>query len=269
MRTLAWQARWRGDFDLAELLAHRAIARLKGEGAESAIADTLSTLGVIHVSRGRRDLARECIEEGFEVLSTQPNVATRVDLLTALAMAERHGRRLHQAQEAMREAVALSIGAERAQTEQSVARALLYDDRPGEALEHALMSIELAREHRNQVIIPFAMEIAAGAQIDLDNLETARDLLKEARSLMHQKQQPRVTCNLIFQEVRLHQRLDEPEAALECARRGKDIADGTGYVLMQIRFLDRIADLQEAGGHTKAALRTLKEMVALREAERE
>lgn len=269
LRTLAWQARWRGDFDAAESLAHRAIARLKGEGAESAIADSLATLAVVHYCRGRRDLARDCLDEGFEVLEHQPNVASRIDLLTTQAAVERHGQRMRIVQAAMREAVALSAGVERARTEHSVARALLQDDRPGEALEHANMAIELAREYQNRVIEPYALEVAATAQIDLDQIEDAERLLREAEAIAERDADARAACHLLFQRVRLARRRGDRDGALALARAGEEKARTIGYPLWEKNFLDRAALLQEELGQTDTALRTLKRLLALRDAERD
>ena len=269
MRTLAWQARWRGDFDAAESLAHRAIARLKDEGAEAAIADCLSTLAVVQCSRGRRDLARDCIEQGMDTLTHQPNVGTRIDLLAGRAMVDRYARRMESAQNTLRQAMAISVGPELARIEHSVARTLLYDGLPGEALEHGEAAITHAREHQNRVVLPYAMEVAAAALIELGQLDEAEKFLHDAEEIAFEDEDRRAECHLLYQTVLLKERRGDRHAALEQSLQGQDIAEMMGYAQRQIKFLDRTAKLQEAIGETDAALRTLKRLVKLREAQRE
>lgn len=269
MRTLAWQARWRGDLESAESLAHRAIARLKDEGADSAIADVLATLSAVHCCRGRRDLARECIEQGLEALASQPNVETRIDLLCVQAMIERQARRMRAAQSTLREAVSLSSRSERAQTEQSVARTLLMDDNPGEALEHAKTAIAKAREHSNRIVLPYALEAAAAAHIELGHTRRAEELIGEGEELAIEDGDRRARTHLGFQRARLAERQGDLESALRLSLEGQDAARVFGYSQLQKRFLDRTAALQEALGQTAAALNTLKQAISVRDAERE
>lgn len=269
MRTLAWQARWRGDFDAAESFAHRAMARLKDEGAEPAMADVLATLSIVHCARGRRDLARECADDGFRQLSVQPNTATRIDLLIARAIVERCARRMEAAQDTLREAMALSSGPELARTEQSVARSLLHENLPSQALEHARTAVSLAREHGNRVILPYALEVLAAAMVELGRFDRAATVLHQGEIIAAEEQDPRAECQLLYHKARLTQRQGDPDAALALAGKGLDCAAGMGFSLLQKMFLECAAQLQEDQGQTVAALDTLKRLIALLQAERE
>jgi tetratricopeptide (TPR) repeat protein len=269
MRTLAWQALWRGDFENAESLAHRALARLKGEGAESAMADVLSTLAFIQCARGRRDLARECIAQGFECLVQQPNEASRIDLLIGLATVERHTKRMRAAQDKIGEAIAIATGSDLARAEQSVARALLQEDLPREALEHAVEAVDLARQHRSRVVLPYALEVKAGALIELDRFDDAASALEEATAMSDEDGDRRLDCHITYRSLVLNRKQGDRETATTLAYRGQEIAGSIGYQVLEKKFLDQAARLDEELGRTGAALSALKRLIALRESERE
>jgi tetratricopeptide (TPR) repeat protein len=269
LRTLAWQAVWRGRFEQAEDYAHRAIARLKGEGAESAIADAYSILTVVHFSRGRRDLARDYLQLGFDALKEQDNLSTRIDLLVAKGSWMLFGRRIQDSQKYINQALALSAGADRARVEQSIARAMCQDHRPGEALEHAFRSVHLCKEHNNRVVLPYALELAASALIDLERHDQAIMLINEANQLAAEAQDRRVECHLLYQMARARRKLNETDKASVLAENGVEILDVMRYYDWKPKFLLLLAQLQEEQGRTGDALQSLKSLVAIREAQQE
>lgn len=267
LRTLSWQARWRGSFDEAEDLAHRALARLRGEGAESAIADTFCVLAAIHTFRGRRDIARDYVERGFGALSKQDNLATRVDLLVAQAIVELFAGRIDVAQKAMQAAEKLAEGPQMAQVEHCIARALSYDDRPGEALEYGFRALELAKEHGNRVILPITYEIVAASLIDLDRLDQGEMFLNTGMAMALEDGDRRAEVQLQFQLLRVCLQKGSSHKALELAQNGVDLTDKIGHHLWHVRFLKKLAALQEDLGQTEAALQSLKSLLAIRETE--
>lgn len=269
LRTLCWLDGWKGHFDQSEDLAQRAIARLKGEGAHSAIADAYGVLATVHHVRGRRDLAREALKSGFKALAKQDNTSTRIDLLSIQAATEMYGRRLRDAQKPLDEALALSGGPDRARVEMLIGRALSNDNRPGEALEYANRSLHLCKEHNNRVVLPYALEVAATATADLDRLDQALVLLNEANRLLGQLESRRASCHVLYQIVRVHEMKGEVDKALSLVQGGVEIARGMGYNAWEVQFLKRAAELQEASGDLPAALASLKALLQLHQAERE
>lgn len=269
LRTLSWQAIWRGEFDEAEDLAHRAIARLKGEGAESAIADAFSVLSVVHFSRARRDLARDYLEQGFEALEVQDNTSTRVDLLVAKGSRMLFARRVQESQKFIYDALKLATDEDRARVEQSIARAMCLDHRPNEALEHAFRSVHLCKEHNNNVVLPYALELAATALIDLERIDEAKMLIKEASALAAAAKDRRVECHLLFQMLRAMRLQQKTDEALVLAENGVVISRAMRYREWEPHFLHVLADLQEELDRPAEALQSLKELLALRDAEQD
>ena len=265
LRTLAWQARWRGAFEDAEDLAHRAVARLKGEGAPSAIADCQGVLAMVHYVRGRSDLAYECIEVGFKALEEQDNTSSRIDLLVIRAVADLTARRFQSAQQSAERAQLLSSDEERARVEHSIARVLLSDDRPGEALEMAFRSVHNCKEYRNFVVLPLALSAAAASLIDLDKLDQGEMLLLEALEIAERENDLLSTAHVKFDLARAKTRQNRLDDALALSQSGVDLTASMEFYVMHIRFLKQLASLQEKLGQTSAALQNLKALLALRE----
>lgn len=267
LRTLCWHALWRGDYDAAEDLAHRALARLRGEGAESAIADTYTALAALHNFRGRRDLARDFIEMSFRSLSKQDNLTSRVSLLVTQAVVELFARRIDVAQKAMQSAEKLAEGPQIALVEYCMARALSMDDRPGEALEFGFRALELAKEHGNRVVLPLTHEVVASSLIDLDRVDQGELFLKSGMDLALEENDRRAEAQLLFQFLRVALLKGSTDSALKLAQKGVGLTQKMGHYTWHMRFLKKLATLQEDLGQTAEALNSLKSILALRETE--
>ncbi|MEL6766023.1 MAG: hypothetical protein AAFP17_02485, partial [Pseudomonadota bacterium] len=237
LRTLAWQARWRGDFDQAEAFAQQALRRLQPDLAPVVQADALSIMAIVHYSRGRRDLARRAVEFGFDRLDVLSAPETQVDLLLTATNIERQSKRLDEAAVVLDRALELATGPELARAEHDQARAFYADGDPERALEWGLRAVNSARVFRNRVMLPYALEVVGGAYRVLGREPEAAAYLEEGGRIAAEDGDVRVACQCLAERAQLA--LDEGDcaAALEPARQGLEQARGMGYVVWEKKFL--------------------------------
>ncbi|MCH2093848.1 MAG: hypothetical protein MK160_01915 [Rhodobacteraceae bacterium] len=264
LRTLAWQAKWRGALNEAENKCHQGLARLRGENAGDAMADCYSILGVISYSR--RDLtgARDHVRDGFSCLSENSAVASRIDLLATRANIERYSGRLDRAYACLTEAMSLANGAELARLEHNIARATLQDGYPQQSLEHSESALMLAQKFNNRVILPYAFETMGAALIDVGQADRALDPLSRGLAVARDEQDHRVECQLLHEICRVHMAQQEFKTGLPLAVGGQKTARDMGYTLWETKFLELVAYFQDQLGQTEAALQSFKALVQMR-----
>ena len=266
-RALAWQAKWRGDFDTAHRLCDRALADLADSAAVEPRADLYSILGIVHLSRTRHDLARACVEAGLALIEDNAATETRIDLLTTLATSLRcAGNRLG-SQSALFQALDLSDGVERARVLHNMARYATVDKRPAEALEHGREALALARAAEARVLIPYTLEVIGAALTHLDRHEDARAPLREGVQIGAEDGDRRIECQCLFYLAKVDRAAEALDLACAGAERGHRLAQSISYRLWEGYFLRLLAELYEAKGDIEAALNAWKALAVLRDAE--
>ncbi|MEM7499122.1 MAG: hypothetical protein AAF371_14160 [Pseudomonadota bacterium] len=269
LRTLAWQAKWRGDFNRAEAFCDQVLARLEPGQLPVVQADIHAILGVVHYSRGRRDLARQAVDKGLALIDRQSAIETRVDLLTTLSTIQRYAKRLEESQATLETALAISVGAERARVEHNMARALAACGNPQEALEMGLRALGNARLYRNRVILPYALEVVGGCYRALGRWTNAAAYLEEGAHYGEQDGDVRVECQCLDELARVERAAGNRQAAVEAATRGLVQAEALGYRLWEKRFLETIAEVAEEDGRLDEALAVSKRLLRLKDDERD
>ncbi|MEM9761432.1 MAG: hypothetical protein AAF968_02795 [Pseudomonadota bacterium] len=269
LRTLGWQARWRGDFEQAESFAEQALRRLEPDLAPVLQADALSILAVVHYSRGRRDVARRAVEFGFEKLGAHEAAETRVDLLLSATNIERGSKRFDEAALLLDRALEIASGPELARVEHDQARACYADGDAECALEWGQRAVNSARVFRNRVILPYALEAVGGAYRMLGREPEAAAHLEEGGRIAAEDGDGRVACQCMAERAQLA--LDEGDCAgaLEPARQGLEQARSMGYVVWQKKFLTIISAAAEGGGALDEALAASKALHVVKDCERD
>ena len=267
-RTLAWQAKWAGDFDAAQTLCRRAQARLSPERNAVALADVLSTLGVVHYSRGRRDLALSVTRRGLALIEDVDAASARIDLLTTLATIHRYNGRMFEAYEALQSARNLSQRGERARVDHNMARCLEQDNSPSRAVGYAMRSVIGARRHKNRVVLPYALEVLGIALGRLENYGLAMTYLEEGLAIAQEDGDNRAHCQILEQIGHIRHESDATEKALEALSDGLRLAERLDYPIWQRKFLHKIARIEQERGNHSAAVEAFSKLVVLMESER-
>lgn len=266
-RTLAWQSKWRGQFDICEGECKRALSRLKRSKLWAAAADVYSILGVLSYSRGRQDLARENITLGYQMLEIEDNVSARIDLLTTDATTLRYAKRYETCQQMLQKALDLSVGAERARVCHNIARSLDHLNNLSEALDNATLSVALARQFENRVVLPYALEVLGTVLRNLGRPDEAIVHLAEGEEIGLADQDVRVTCQILQQRAIIEEELGHHVDAFDAAKRGLAAARSMGYSLWEKKFLRHLAEMSEKQGYTGDALVAWKQLFALETSE--
>ncbi len=201
------------------------------------------------------------------MLEQNDNLSTRIDLLTTDATIMRYAKRYDDCQRLLYKALDLSGGAEKARVYHNIARSLEGVDAPSEALESARLSVALARQFDNRVILPYALEVLGTILRSFGRAAEAIGPLAKAEKIGIEDDDVRVTCQILQQRAIIEEDLGHLDDAFEAARRGLSAARGIGYSLWIKKFLRHLAEMSEKHGHTSDALVAWKELFALEASE--
>lgn len=268
MRTLAWQAKWAGAFEEAQTYCLRAKSRLSPRDQPTALADVQSILGVLHYSRGRRDLAMAATLNGLDLIRNINADSTHIDLLTTLATIERYNGNMFEAYESLQTARGLSRRAERARVDHNFARCLEQDNNPHRAVGYAMRSVIGARRHDNRVVLPYALEVLGTALGQVGRTEMAMTYLEEGLAIAVADNDNRARCQILEQIGQSLELQENIEEALSALRRGLKMAEKLEYPVWQRKFLRRIAEIERNRGQHDEAVIAYARLVELMEAER-
>lgn len=267
--TLAWQAKWRGDFDDALAYALIAEESLSEQTYPTQRAELYSIMGVVHYSRHRLDLANCAVSRGLKLVSPELGTAAYVDLLTSKATIHRHAGDFKAAGEVLGQARKISTGVVLARVEHNIARWMLADDAPMHALSHAEKAIELGVEHQNNVILPYAHEVAGACHVELEQYDRAEVHFSKALGLATADKDARAQCQILCCFAALESKRDSFERARDLYRYGREIATSMEYALWEKTFLRRLADVYEALGDLANSVECHKRAWKLEEEKRQ
>lgn len=256
-RTLAWQAKWRGDFD--DAVKNVSICeRLASESdAPDVLGQCYAIEGVVHYSRHRLDLARDVTERGLGLSDISDN--TRVDLLVTMATIQRYSGHGGKSGLTLMRAREISKAADLARVEHNLARWMLLEGDAAGALRHARLSVKLSEEHKNRVILPYALEIAGSAAAAVGYSREAVGHFSRGVELALKDEDLRVLCQLLEANASFEMSRGHADRALDLLNHGAGIARGLSYPLWQQRFALSMARAHEEKGDLAAALAHHKE----------
>lgn len=269
LRTLAWQAKWRGDFEASASYCLQAKQRVDPSTARAVLVDVYSLLGVIHYSAGRRDFAGRMVKRGLDLLDSTVPAEQHVDINVTRSTVLRYRGRMEEARQALEIAFTHAEGAERARVEHNVARAHTHDRNIGQAAEHAESAVTLARRYNSRVLLPYALEVLGAALTNLDTPAEALPYLEEGLALAESEGDRRACCQILKEIGRTHLALGHRDQALDLLTRGQAVAKEMGYPLWLKSFSETLGALYEETGDFERAATAYKEVVTLQNAVRD
>ncbi len=252
--TLAWQAKWRGDFDAAMTHALRAEGLLSEATHPGERGQLYAILGVVYYSRQRLDLADCAVSRGLTLVGPEVDPVVHIDLLTTLATTQRYKGDFKRAGETLGRARALAAGAELARVEHNVARWMQADDAASHALTHAEAALDLAVKHQNRVILPYAHEILGACLVDLGRYDEAEAQFVKGLDMAIEDDDTRAQCQIVSWRAFLEEKRGDFPKARDFYRFGSEIAKKMTYALWEKRFSRGLADVYEALGDYENAV---------------
>ena len=268
LRTLAWQATWKGQFAAAEDYAGRAILFLEESDSWAALVDAHVAKATIHLTRFRMDLAKEDLQIARQIVARDRRPDTLVNLLCTETILLRIYRADDEAYACLTEAMHHASGNEEARVLHQLARFYVYVDNHGEAIAKAKLAVVSARRWNNRVILPYTLEYHGSLLAASGHREYARACLGEALELARSDKDMRAEC---FVLTRLGE-LDALEGNLESAAGRLGVArrktEQLGLPFWEQRVLSSLASVLEQKGEYRGAFEALKAYRSVVEAAR-
>ncbi|ETW14044.1 hypothetical protein ATO8_04101 [Roseivivax marinus] len=268
-RTIAWQARWRGDLDGAADFGARALEVLaETPRMAGPLADLHAIFADLYLARGRSDLARASVEGGFAALGAEEAPETRIDLLCAQARILERSRHVKEAADTLMNAMSIAAGPEIPRVHHELARLYEADGRLQEALSHAMRALSGARAQANRVILPHALASVAACHRQSEATDRARTYIAEGLEIAEAEGDRRAELNLLYQRALIDAEAGASGEALEAAQKGALIAAELTFPRWARRFGRLLAETHETLGNTAEALRAYKHLYHLVEDDR-
>lgn len=253
-RTLSWQARWRGDFGNAMELCLKAEAFLPERDYPGERADVYSTLGVVHYSRNRIDLANSAVERGQLLNGDATRPETEVDLLSTLATIQRLAGDRARAGLTLGRAQELAEGPELAHIEHNVGRWLIGDAEYERATKHLDRAFEYAEQHENLIILPYVHELAGVCRVAERRFDKAVEHFLDGFRMAKESADRRAQCHILIEHGNLERGRGDLRASLPLYRTGAAVAAAMSYPMWQKRFALALAEVYEGLGQFQRAL---------------
>ena len=257
LRTLAWQARWRGALDDAMGHCLSAETFLPESDHVEARAGIYSILGIVHFSRSRLDLANCSVERGFWLLRDVPDTSVQevmTDLLLTRATIQRHSGEKARAGITLGRAHELAIGEIANSVDYCTASWLLADGDVEAAQSRALDTLESAKSHGNRVILPYLQCVLGACEAKLGHSDAAVEHIKLGLTIAEADEDMRAQCFLLREYARMECDGGNTEQALTHLRKAADIAKATGFAFERKRIALDLAALLEKMGQYKQSV---------------
>ncbi|WP_350333595.1 diguanylate cyclase domain-containing protein [Coralliovum pocilloporae] len=259
---LAWHARWTGDFTGAALYGRRAIRLIKDTPDAAQCAHTCSTLAVVSYGRGDHAEAHKLVTDGFEYLKSAQLPDAEIDLNVTLSTLYQHSKDFDESLSYLQRALDLAkehkLSAERARILHNQSRSYRRANRLEDALSSAEEALQEATRVRNTVILPYALEVLASAQIGLKRHDEALLHLERGETLAEEINDQRATCQILHLTGECQRHQGNFNKAVAAFLRGLDVAARVGYPLWQRNFHHSLSEMYERIGDPRMALTHLK-----------
>lgn len=257
LRTLAWQARWCGDLDEAMSNSLSAETFLPESDHVEARAGIYSTLGIVHFSRNRLDLANCAVDRGFWLLRDVPEVSVSevmTDLLLTRATIQRHSGERARAGITLGRAREIATGEMANGVEYCTAMWLLVDGEVESAHKRALAALESAGVLGNRVILPYLHTVLGACDARFGRGDSAIEHLRLGIAIAEADNDIRAKCFLLREFAKMDVETRNGEDALDKLREAAALAKESGFAFEQKRIALDMAELLEQSGQYKQAV---------------
>lgn len=257
LRTIAWQARWRGQLDQAMTACLSAEAFLPENDHPEARSFIYGILGSIHFARNRFDLAASSVERGFWLINKESGENSRTamtELLLTRATVQRH------TGESARAGITLGRAQELANTDDSpgveycTATWLLADGDADGARARGISAMEAANQNGNRLILPYLHGLIAVCDSRLARIEEALENLKVGLQIAEEDDDLRVQCFLNRYYAQIERDLGNLDSAKLYFEKAAKLAKTQNHAFERKRIALGRAKLFERMGQYKKAV---------------
>ena len=226
IRTLGWQALWRGEVALSMEYCLQAEAHLPESEFPRERAGIYSNLGIVHYLRNRFDLAKFATERGiWLVRDREEDAPVLADLLVTLANVQRLAGERARAGMTLGHARGLTDCETSAVVDIATSNLLVDDKDAMKALEYAEAAVEACLSKNNRITLPYARSAMADcygklrkAHDALDQIETGLDELGDGGDMQARCMMIRQRANILAGRGNLGEAIKHFEEAGEIAR---------------------------------------------------
>lgn len=257
LRTLAWHARWRGEFDACLEYSLKAESFLSETEHPATRGSIYASLGMVHFVRSRMDLAISAIERGLwlvQEMSDEQTASVQTNLYAVLALIQQQGGERARAGMTLSRARELAGAEDLPLIEQITANWLLRYNELERALETALDAQRQAEAVENQLILPYIHAVAGSCHARKKNEIEAVSHFNEGMRMAEKDQDQRALCYLNLSRARFELMRGETESARTLLLAGASIAKRQNLPLMRKDIALALAETFEALGQFKASV---------------
>lgn len=257
LRTLGWQGRWRGDLEGAMNNCLSAETFLPEAEFFEVRASIYSTLGMVHFSRNRLDLANCAVDRGFWLLRDLPDTAVAevmTDLLLTRAAIQRHSGEKARSGITLGRARELSQGEQRNSVDYYTAVWLMADGDAEEAHKRASDSLTSASSLGNKIIQPYLHCLLGACESRMARVDTAEEHFKLGLAIAEQDEDMRAHSFLLREYAQMHSDCGNHGDALRLLTEAASHAKNTGFAFERKRVALELAKLFEETGDYKLAV---------------
>ncbi|MEO9823364.1 MAG: hypothetical protein ABJF50_02980 [Paracoccaceae bacterium] len=257
MRTLAWHARWRGEFDAALEYSLKAESFLSETEHPVTRAWIYASLGMVHFVRSRLDLGMAAVDRGLWLvrdLSDEHTTAAQTNLYVVRSMIQQQGGERARAGMTLSRARELAGAEDLPLVEQITANWLLRHKEVERALEFALQALGHAKDAENKIIQPYIHAVAGSCFARQKNTIEALSHFNDGTKLAEEDQDQRALCYLNLSRAQFELARGETETARDLLLAGAAIAKRQNLPLMRKETALVLADTFEMLGQFKASV---------------
>ena len=254
LRTLAWQAMWRGDIKLSMDYCLRAESYLPENEFPEARAHIYANLATVHYFRNRLDLATCAIERGIWLMQQFEDSPVIAELVLTQATVQRlagerarSGISLGRARELAREEVLAAV-------ESRTACWLCEDGDAEKSIAHAEAALAASHEHSNRVLVPYTRATLAACRGTLGDCIEAQDQINTGLKIADEDVDLRARCNLLIKGAKVARMQENIEKEAKYLREAADIAKANSFLMWRKQIAIARAGVFEAKGEYKAAV---------------
>ncbi len=261
LRTLAWCARWKGDFNESRTYATRALRMLNSTSDAEVAAALYSVLAQVEFCLGDPARAIDCCEKGLALIEqTQPG-ESHIDLYSTQAALFRYQGQTDQAHHCLERALAIAVGRfahDEIRVMCNLARLQAQlGDLPAARIT-AESAYRRAPDNPCYLLRGYIHELLGSVCLLQDDLQTARRHIEAGLQLALDRSDRRLECEIRGAVAAYHAASGDLARALDVARAGLRVAEQLQFRLWEIMYLEQISGLHEKLGEYSQALTVFK-----------
>ncbi|NNE82244.1 MAG: hypothetical protein HKN18_18390 [Silicimonas sp.] len=254
LRTLGWQAMWRGDLKLSMDYCLRAESHLSESEYPEARACLYANLATLHYFRNRLDLATCAIDRGIWLMGEDEASPALAELVMTQAVVQRL------AGERARAGISLGRARELAQDEivptidAYTACWLVEDGDSGKAETHAKAALSASQTMVNRVVMPYARATLAVCHAMSGDFVEAVDQINTGLKHAKEDDDLRARCIVLIKSARIARLQKDEDKEFKVLREAAEIAREQDFAMWRKQIALMRAELFEARGNYKAAV---------------